>query len=278
MKFSLLKNSNNENSKSKKSKSNPTNTSEKKLSNESNSILEPDIKYDNKMFINKKDDYAILDKDIIGFISQNFPEASSIISDSLMNLKNTIETSIDIIEDTSSKIIKDKRNFSLSSIYRDTSISLYKISNNIESYINWMSTLKKDNLEHKEEEVILYENSSTNFSENLSRNLTDNLSLSQNNNNSKNEFNIFSDFTDKIPKAFIIDFKEIIVDDWNDLVIKTADSLIKIYRSSKEVSYNEINIPELSSKKSFQNEFRDTIIEMLIEYNIKPSRYKIIVY
>lgn len=273
MKFSLLKNSKNENSKLKNDKINNTNPLEKESSTENNSILSPEIKYDNKMFISKKYDCPILDKDILEFVAQNFPKASNLISNSLMDLKNTIETSIDIIEDTSSKIIKDERNFNLSSKYRDTSISLYEISNNIGSYINWMNDLQKNNFDSKTEDEISFES----FSNNLPDELILNKDLSYNN-NPNNELNIFSDFTDTMPKSFMIDCKEITVEDWNDLVIKTADSLIKIYRSSKQLSSIEIEVPELSSKKSFQNEFRDTIIEMLIEYNIEPSRYKVIVY
>lgn len=262
MKFSLLKNSNNESSKLKNEKTNNSNILENDSPNENNSILNHEIKYDNKMFISKKYDYPILDKDIMEFVARNFPESSDIISKSLIDLKNTIETSIDIIEETSSKIIKDERNFSLSAKYRDTSISLYKISNNIKSYINWMDTLNKDNIEPKIEGDISNDDTTT-FS---------------NSNTHKNEFTIFSDFTDTQPKGFIIDYMEVVVDDWNDLVIKTADALIKIYRSSKKSSYTEIKIPELSSKKSPENEFRDTIIEMLVEYKIEPSRYKVIVY
>lgn len=277
MKFSLLRNSNNENSKLKNDKINNPHTLEKNIVSENNSILNSEIKYDNKMFIGKKYDYPILDKDVIEFVSENFPEASNIISNSLMDLKNKIETSIDIIEDTSSKIIKDERNFNLSGRYRDTSISLYKISNNIKSYITWMDSLNNDSFIPKAEDEISSENFSLDSSSNLSNNLTENTSLPSNNDD-KNEFNIFSDFTDTSPKSFIIDYTEVIVDDWNDLVIKTADSLIKVYRSSEKISYNKIVIPELPPKKSLQNEFRDTIIEMLIEYNIEPSRYKVMVY
>ena len=272
MKFSLLKSSKSENSKIKNDKQKNTNTLEKDSTTINNSILTSEINYDNKKLISKKYDCSILNKDIIEFVAQNFPEASSLISNSLMDLKNTIENSIDIIEDISSKIIKDERNFNLSSRYRDTSISLYGISKDIECFINWMNDLQKNNIDSKTEDEVSFES----FSNNLSDELIHNRPLSFSN-NSNNELNIFSDFTDIMPKAFIIDFKEVIVDDWNDLVIKTADSLIKIYRSSNESSSIEIEVPELSSKKSFENEFRDTIIEMLIEYNIEPSRYKVIV-
>lgn len=272
MKFSLLKNSNLNNN-----KPNNSNTSTKDLSTETSSLLDPEIKYDNKMFISKKYDYPILDKDIIEFVTENFPKASNVISKSLMNLKNALEDSIDIIEDTSSKIIKDERNFNLSARYRDTSVSLYKISNNIENYINWIDSLNKNISDVKSEEDISSENCSHNLSKDIFNDLNDNTNC-LNSENSKNTFNIFSDFTDKIPKAFTIDSLEVMVDDWNDLVIKTADSLIKIYRSSKKLSNTEITIPKLCYKKSFENELRDTIIEMLIEYNIEPSRYKVIVY
>ena len=84
---------------------------------------------------------------------------------------------------------------------------------------------------------------------------------------------ICSDFTDKNPLYFKLDNSKVKVDDWNDMVIKTADILIKNYKDSKNLLYSNITVPNLNTKKSPQNDFRDTIIEMLLEYKIDLSRY-----
>lgn len=205
----------------------------------------------------KKDDYPIIDTEVIEFISKEFPNTSKEISNSLTNLKNTLEKSIDYIEDISSSIIKNERNFNLSGKYRETSIRLHEISNGIENYIQWMNNLnnnqKFDSTPNNEDES------------------EDSLPLED---DIKNNFlEICNDFTDKNPLYFKLDNSKIKVDDWNDMVIKTADILIKNYKDSKDLLYSNITIPNLNTKKSPQNDFRDTIIEMLLEYKIDLSRY-----
>lgn len=205
----------------------------------------------------KKDDYPIIDTEVIEFISKEFPNTSKEISNSLTNLKNTLEKSIDYIEDISSSIIKNERNFNLSGKYRETSIRLHEISNGIENYIQWMNNLNNNQ-----------KFASTPNNEDESE---DSLPLED---DMKNDFlEICNDFTDKNPLYFKLDNSKIKVDDWNDMVIKTADILIKNYKDSKDLLYSNITIPNLNTKKSPQNDFRDTIIEMLLEYKIDLSRY-----
>ncbi|MCR1950146.1 MULTISPECIES: hypothetical protein [unclassified Clostridium] len=205
----------------------------------------------------KKDNYPIIDTEVIEFISKEFPNTSKEISNSLTNLKNTLEKTIDYIEDISSSIIKNERNFSLSGKYRDTSIRLHDISISIEKYIQWMKGLNNkatldstpDNKDENEDSLPLDDDINDNFLE------------------------ICNDFTDKNPLYFKLDSSKVKVDDWNDLVIKTADILIKNYKNSKDLLYSNITFPNLNTKKSPQNDFRDTIIEMLLEYKIDLSRY-----
>ena len=66
------------------------------------------------------------------------------------------------------------------------------------------------------------------------------------------------------------------VEDWDDLLVKTAEVLTKQYRENK--NSNKI-IKEIKpiEKKSIQNSFRDTVIEMLIEYKISLDDFKIII-
>lgn len=205
----------------------------------------------------KKDDYPIIDTEVIEFISKEFPDTSKEIGNSLTNLKNTLEKSIDYIEDVSSAIIKSERNFTLSRKYRETSIRLHEISIGIEKYIQWMNNLNNsqkfdstpDNENESEDSLPLDDEISNYFLE------------------------ICSDFTDKNPLYFKLDNSKVKVDDWNDMVIKTADILIKNYKDSKNLLYSNITVPNLNTKKSPQNDFRDTIIEMLLEYKIDLSRY-----
>ncbi|WP_291652224.1 hypothetical protein [Clostridium sp.] len=205
----------------------------------------------------KRDDYPIMDTEVIEFISKEFPDTSKEISNSLKNLKNTLEKSIDYIEDISSAIIKSERNFTLSRKYRETSIRLHEISIGIEKYIEWMNSLnnsqKLDSKPNNEDES------------------EDSLPLDNEMNNDFLE--ICNDFTDKNPLYFKLDNSKVKVDDWNDMVIKTADILIKNYKDSKNLLYSNITFPNLNTKKSPQNDFRDTIIEMLLEYKIDLSRY-----
>ncbi|MBX7310055.1 hypothetical protein K4H43_03170 [Clostridium chauvoei] len=211
--------------------------------------------------IEKRDDYPILDPIVIEFISKEFPDLSKNITKSLNNLKETLESSIDSIEDRSSEIVKSNRDFSLSGDYRSASIRLHEISISIDKYINWVnsnSSLQKSSIENDTEKVIKTTDTITNI------NIV-----------SKNELFVFDDFTGKSPKSFELDNLNILVDSWEDLIMKTADTLIKHYKHNKELNLEVPKIDVVDSKKSIQNDFRDTIIEMLLEYKIDPYKYKI---
>lgn len=226
-------------------------------------ISEKNSKYSDSISKAQINTYPILDQAVISFVVSHFPEVSKDIVSSLNNLKNTIEKSIDYIEDTSSQIIKKDRNFDLSKKYRDNAMNLYKISISIDNYITWMDTQTMD------------------YKKNVKENPEENSNLiseiEYENSSSENQvLNICNDFTDREPMAFKIDNFNIQVEDWNDLIMKTADLLIKNYKKSKNLHYSNIKTPNLSSKKSTQNEFRDTVIEILLEYRIDPVKYFII--
>lgn len=224
------------------------------LKSSNSSLVEEDT------IIKKKEDYPIIDTEVIEFITKEFPKASIEIANSLTNLKNTLEKSIDFIEDTSSSIIKNERNFNLSGKYREISVRLYDISISIEKYIDWMDSIRNKNekfdstTKQEEEEYLPLDESILN-----------------------NYLEIYNDFTDKTPLSFKLDNFKVQSDDWNDIVIKTADILNKNYKFSRDIMYSNITLPEIISKKSPENEFRDTIIEMLIEYKIDLSKYLILV-
>lgn len=206
--------------------------------------------------------YPILDKSVISFVVSHFPEVSKDIVSSLDNLKDTLEKSIDYIEDTSSQIIKRDRNFDLSTRYRNNAMNLYEMSISIDDYIKWMDTQSisiKENESPQEISKVYFE------------------LLDENSFISSDKLTICNDFTDKEPKYFILDNFNVPVEDWNDLIIKTADLLTKNYKKSKTLYYSNIESPNLPSKKSIQNEFRDTVIEILIEYRIEPTKYSIII-
>lgn len=262
-KFSLLKSNSNQDAK------NEEYPDILPLSHENKSI-EKNSKYSDSILKSPINTYPILDKTVISFVASHFPEVSKDIVSSLNNLKNTIEKSIDYIEDTSSQLIKKDRNFELSKRYRENTISLYDISISIEDYITWMATQSSDYQKDSKEKVER-EKEKAEKDSNLS-NKVDTKSDTE----LIQELNICNDFTDKEPKAFKLDNFNVHVEDWNDLIIKTADLLIKNYKKSKSLYYSNITTPALSSKKSIQNEFRDTIIEILLEYRIDPVKYFIV--
>ena len=67
----------------------------------------------------------------IRYIIENFPDMSEAIQKGLLDISSILENTIDHIEDKSSKLIKDSRNFKQSQEYRDTCIAIYKVVENI---------------------------------------------------------------------------------------------------------------------------------------------------
>ena len=108
----------------------------------------------------------ILDLEVIKFVINEFPQLGEDIKDALDNLINTLDKSIDIIEDRSTEVIKVSRDYKLSGKYRETSQKLYEINKDINEYINWMDkNLKNHNekniaiekVENVEKEEITYD-------------------------------------------------------------------------------------------------------------------------
>lgn len=201
----------------------------------------------------KKGDYPIIDPTVIEFLSKEFPHLTENIIDSLMNIQKTLESSIDSIEDKSNEIIKSDRNFSLSGKYRSSAIRLHEISMSIDKYIKWAKE------EIKDSNIIKDENS--NFKDSLN-----NIS------NNEDKLYIHDDFTGKHPKSFELDKFNILVEGWEDLIMNTADILIKNYKHNKDLN-TIISEIKTEGKKSIENDFRDTLIEMLTEYKIDPKKY-----
>lgn len=197
-------------------------------------------------------DSPIIDTKVIEYIINEFQAPAKDISKALLNLQITLEKSIDFIEDKSSEVIKTNRDFELSSKYRDTSIRLHEISISLKEYVNWMDVLsnKELNIEKKDEETI-----------------KDDSCLYT---------NIYNDFTGLTPIKFSLDNFCVDVEDWDDLIMKTASLLIKNYKENKT---SEMIFPQhmpIVIKKSRENELRDTVIEILAEYKISLNDYKII--
>lgn len=93
----------------------------------------------------RRDDLSLFHTNDIEYVINNFPSMSIEIRNSLNNLAETLEDTINFIEDKSSEIIKDSRDFKLSQAHRDTSIAIYDVVENIREYIDWM----KDEYEKK---------------------------------------------------------------------------------------------------------------------------------
>lgn len=203
-------------------------------------------------------DYPIIDTKVIEYIINEFPVPTKDINCALLNLQITLEKTIDFIEDKSSEIIKTNRDFHLSSKYRDTSIRLHEISTSLKEYINWMEVIGEKNAIIDTTEVKSNDDA---FVEENKANIY---------------MPIYSDFTGITPSKFSIDNFCLDVDNWDDLIMQTAAILTKNYRDNKE---SEMIFPQHTTviiKKSHENELRDTIIEMLSEYKINLSDYKIL--
>ena len=201
--------------------------------------------------------------DTIEYIIKNFPSMSCEIQKSLLDLSNILESTIDHVEDKSSKLIKDTRNFKLSQEYRNTCISIYEVVENIRDYVQWMKDKgEKENYSDEEKNI---------DNEIKSKEILDNEVNTVN-----IELEVYEDFSGKEPKGFEIDNHIILVEDWDDLLVKTAEILTKKYKGNRNsnIIVKPIKIVE---KKSPQNEFRDTVIEMLKEYKINLSDFKIII-
>lgn len=229
---------------------------------------------------------GIIDRNIIQYIIDNFPSMSVEIRNALINLVNTLENTIDFIEDKSSNAIKSERDFELAEAYRSKAMSIYEVVQNMDEYIDWMRTEydknnsndssngPKDELNHKESQVIEAEsNNNDNDAEEEAAAEAEKLNELL---NGAEEIEIYKDFSSKNPKAFKLDENLVEVEDWDDLLVKAAEVLTKKYKENKfkDIVINEdISIIE---KKSMQNTLRDSVIDMLNEYKINLGDFKVI--
>ena len=222
----------------------------------------------------RKKNLSLFDVDTIEYVIENFPTMSIEIQNGLNNLANILENTIDYIEDKSSEIIKKNRDFKLSKDHRDTSIAIYDVVENLGEYVKWMQDEYEKNI--KNEEAKLDQINQKTKDEIQEKHVEE---VNEDLNNKiigEEEIEIYKDFSLKEPKAFKLDDNVVMVEDWDDLLVKTAEVLTKQYRKNK--NSNKI-IKEIKpiEKKSTQNSFRDTVIEMLIEYKISLDDFKIII-
>ena len=215
----------------------------------------------------KKKNLSLFDVDTIQYVIDKFPSMSVEIQSGLNNLANILENTIDYIEDKSSEIIKKNRDFDLSKSYRETSIAIYYVTKNIDEYVKWMQHEYEKNSNECELDVTNEKKKDIEKEDNkyLSESLL-----------GKEGIEIYKDFSAKEPQGFKIKDDVVLVEDWDDLLVKTAEILTKKYRENK---YSNTVTKEIKSvgKKSTQNSLRDTAIEMLNEYKINLDEFKIVV-
>lgn len=232
------------------------------------------IKNDNTINNKSKRVLSLFKADTIEYIIKNFPTMSDELQKGLLDLSVILENTIDHIEDKSSKLIKDNRDFKLSQEYRDTCISVYEVVENIKDYVQWMKDKGNKNTEIKQEKKEDIKKDNLYPAE---ENEIKSKEISDTDVNTVNiELEVYKDFSGKDPKGFEIDNNIIIVEDWDDLLVKTAEILTKQYKENRH-STIEVKPVKVVDKKSPQNEFRNTVIEMLNEYKINLRDFKIIV-
>lgn len=233
-----------------------------------------EIKKENNISGFNKKNLSLFDGNTIQYVIENFPSMSIEIQNGLNNLSDILENTIDYIEDKSSEIIKKDRDFKLSKAYRDTSIAIYEVAQNINEYVKWMQDEYEKNISENENK-----NNSTNVKK---ENKAKDKHLEKENQESISpivdgeEIEIYKDLSLKEPNGFKLKDAVVKVEDWDDLLVKTAEVLTKQYRKNK---YSNIEVKEIKpiEKKSTQNSFRDTVIEMLNEYKISLNEFKIII-
>ncbi|OOM70571.1 hypothetical protein [Clostridium sp. BL-8] len=233
-----------------------------------------DVK-ENDINVFKKKNLSLFDVDTIQYVIENFPSMSIEIQGALNNLANILENTIDYIEDKSSEIIKTKRDFKLSKSYRNTSISIYEVVQNIGEYIKWMQQEyeKNININHDAAKGLVNKKNEDKVQEKSIAEKNENLGNQAVN---EKEIEIYKDFSLKEPKGFKLKDNVIMVENWDDLLVKTAEVLTKKYKDNR---HSNISVKEFQPilKKSTQNSFRDTAIEMLNEYKISLDEFKVII-
>jgi len=229
--------------------------------NKLNNVKDEETQLD-KEVESKKDDVIMIDRNITKYIIDNFSDIGFDIRDSLINLTDTLENTIDYIEDRSSIVIKDSRNFKLSQDYRDKSIKIYQVVEKIKDYVSWIEESyneknSKQETSYKEQEEVIEKNK-------------EKLPM--------NQICITEDFTSKSPKAFKIDNYYVEVSDWKELTVKAADILTKNYKNNKNNKKNdEIYADNVVLKESIENDFRDSVIDILKIYNVPLNKFYIYV-
>jgi len=222
----------------------------------------------------RKKDLSLLDVDTIEYIIENFPSMSIEIQKGLNNLSDILENTINYIEDKSSEIVKKNRDFKLSKDHRNTSIAIYDVVEDLGEYVKWMQDEYEKNIKNEETKLNkINQNPKEQIKEKNVEEVSEDLSNKIIN---EVELEIYKDFSLKEPKAFKLEDNVVLVEDWNDLLVKTAEVLTKQYRKSKNSNKTIKEIKPIE-KKSTQNSFRDTVIEMLSEYKIEFDEFKIII-
>jgi len=232
-----------------------------------------EIKEVEKSVFTKKN-LSLFDVDTIDYVIEHFPSMSVEIRNGLNNLADILENTIDYIEDKSSEIIKKNRDFKLSKDHRDTSIAIYGVVENLGEYVKWMQDEYEKNIKNQESKL---DHINKKTEDEIQKKYVEEVNKDLSNKVIDEEpIEIYKDFSLKEPKAFKLDHNVVMVENWDDLLVKTAEVLTKQYRENK--NSNKI-VEEIKSieKKSIQNSFRDTVIEMLTEYKISLDDFKIII-
>lgn len=231
--------------------------------------IKAEIKEVEKSVFRKKN-LSLFDVDTIEYVIENFPTMSIEIQNGLNNLADILENAIDYIEDKSSEIIKKNRDFKLSKDHRDTSIAIYDVVENLGEYVKWMQDEYEKNI--KDEKTKLNHKTEDEIQKKQVQEVNEDLISKILN---EKEIEIYKDLSLIEPKAFKVGNNVVMVEDWDDLLVKTAEVLTKQYRENKN-SNKIIKKIKPIEKKSTQNSFRDTVIEMLTEYKISLDDFKII--
>lgn len=224
----------------------------------------------------------LFSEELINLINEEFIINSNEIKTSLELLDSAIQTTIDVIENKAYEFIIRDRDYNKAEKYRESSKELNKASIKIKEIADFFEE-DGDYEEGIDDENI---NEKINYSDYIV--------------DSEIQHNLYEDLTNKRPSAFEFRGQKIFIKEWKEMFIKTCELVAKIDKNKimnfpnmskmngKKVMYFSKNINDIKrsprkisdlelyvSTNHSSNQIRNIIINILKEYNIALSDFKI---
>ncbi len=226
----------------------------------------------------------LINEELYEFLIRNFPKCANDLKEGVELLENTVQSSIDIIEEKSGEIIKKERDFNKANEYRKNESKLNSIAIKLGKIMDNLSIESElddnETVEEKEKKEI------PNYNDYLV--------------DSNIQHTLYEDFTHKRPVALEINGVKHEVRDWKDMLLETCNimacidkNIIMNFPNNKRMNgkkvtyfaYKEDDIVRAPKKiKSLElyvstnhsaNSIRNIITKILREYKISLCDFKV---